>query len=248
MKKIVRVFCYGFCAVVLFFALIPSLIYGIWNLSVAAMLLFTIAFGSYVYFYNSIKAKWRKLINILWTLGGTVAVCLLTLMLHAAYFSPPAVANPPETVLILGAKIKGDQPSLMLSRRLTAAADYLHSNPHAVAVVSGGLGEGQTYTESAVMKQYLIQQGVEAKRIYEENASGNTSQNLKLCAKVIVQNNLDTNVVICTDGFHQFRASLFAKRNGLSPSAISSNTPWGLVPMYYVREWAGLVKAVVLGT
>ncbi|WP_312643032.1 YdcF family protein [Hydrogenoanaerobacterium sp.] len=248
MKKTATVFCYGFSAIVLLFALIPSMIYGIWNLSVAMMLLVSIVVSCYARFYRSIPPKWRRAIHLLFALGGTAVAALLTMMLHAAYFSLPNAADPPQTVLVLGAKIHEDQPSLMLSRRLMVAADYLQHNPNAVAVVSGGLGEGQTYTESAVMRQYLIDRGIAPERIFEENASTNTGENLALCAEVIVQNNLDTDVVICTDGFHQLRAAIFARRSGLSPSAISSKTPWGLLPMYYVREWAGLAKAVILGT
>lgn len=239
--------CYCFCAVLLFFILIPTLMYQIWNLTVFAMLFLCLAVFSYAFFYPRIPHKWRKLCNLLWLAGAVLVLGLVGVMLSAAYLNPPDETNPPQTVIVLGAKIVGDQPSLMLSRRLDAALGYLKQNPQATAVMCGGLGAEQAYTESTVMKQYLVARGIDSGRIFEESASVNTGENIAFAAEIIGQNGLDTRVVICTDGFHQLRAAIFAKRDGLAPSAISCNTPWGLVPIYYVREWVGLAKALLLG-
>lgn len=247
MTRFLKGVCYCFCAIVLFFVLIPTVMYRIWNLTVFAMLFLCIAVFSYVFFYQHIPCKWRKVCNLLWLAGAVMVLGVVGVMLSAAHLNPPDEANPPQTVIVLGAKIVGDQPSLMLSRRLDAALRYLEQHPQANAVVCGGLGTGQTYTESTVMKNYLVERGIGSERIFEENASVNTGENIAFAAAIIEQNRLDTRVVICTDGFHQLRAAIFAKSNGLVPSSISCKTPWGLVPMYYVREWVGLAKALLLG-
>ena len=113
--------------------------------------------------------------------------------------------------------------------------------------MTGGQGEGETYTESAVMKKWLTDNGLEAERILEENQARNTGENLKYSLQVLRQNELSEKVVIVTDSFHQLRASILAKQLGIEQiEAVNSDTPPLLIPMYTVREWFGLVKALVL--
>lgn len=246
MKKPMALLCYIFSGVLLFFALC-CLFFGIFNPAVAVLLLGGPALACYTRFFVRIPKKLRRVIHVLAVFAALCAAVLVGVMVKAAYFTPPDAQSPPQTVVVLGAQIHGNQPSIMLARRLDAALAYMNAHPEASAVVSGGRGDDEALSESAVMKLYLTERGIAPARVFEEAASVNTGENLAFSARVIAENSLSTNVVICTDGFHQLRAALFAKRGGLSPSAISSSTPWGLVPMYYVREWVGLAKAVFLG-
>ena len=45
-------------------------------------------------------------------------------------------------IIVLGAGLKGDTPSLALERRLEKAAEYMNKNGNAIAIVSGGQGKG----------------------------------------------------------------------------------------------------------
>ena len=113
--------------------------------------------------------------------------------------------------------------------------------------MTGGQGSGEDYAESTIMKNWLVENGLETNRILEENQARNTGENLKYSLKLLRQNNLSENVVIVTDSFHQLRASILAKQLGIEQiSAVNSKTPVSLIPMYTVREWFGLVKALVL--
>ena len=49
-------------------------------------------------------------------------------------------------LIVLGAAVYKDQPSLTLVRRLEGALDYLNAYPESVAIVSGGMGPGETVT------------------------------------------------------------------------------------------------------
>ena len=53
-------------------------------------------------------------------------------------------------------------------------------------------------------------------------------------------------VAIVTDGFHQLRASLIAKKQGLIPYSVSAHTPWFVYSAYYVRELYALVQEIIL--
>ena len=54
-------------------------------------------------------------------------------------------------------------------------------------------------------------------------------------------------IIIVTDGFHQYRASLLAKRAGLSSESESAKTNPLYVPTYWVREWMALFQLLVFG-
>ena len=57
----------------------------------------------------------------------------------------------PQFVVVLGAQIQGDQPSLTLKKRLDLALSYLNDHPQAKVIVSGAQGADEAYTEAYVM-------------------------------------------------------------------------------------------------
>ena len=73
--------------------------------------------------------------------------------------------------IILGAGTVGDKPSLTLKRRLDKALECLSSNDNLKVIVAGGKGKGKDFAESFVMKKYLIDNGIDERRIIEENKS-----------------------------------------------------------------------------
>ena len=155
--------------------------------------------------------------------------------------------SPAATVIVAGTQIHGLTPSLSLQRRLDAAIEYLNAYPDAPCIVSGGQGSGEDCSEAEAMAVYLMQQGIDESRIYQEDRSQNTSQNMLYSAELIRQHDLPEDVAIATEAFHQLRCQMFAEKNGLRPGAVASTTPWYLQQCYWWREIFGLAKAVVFG-
>ncbi len=153
----------------------------------------------------------------------------------------------PQTVVVLGCKVRGTVPSLMLTRRLNAAKEYLDANPAVFCVVTGGQGAGEDIPEGQAMKTWLVENGIDAHRIYVEDQSKDTQENLRFAAEILAQHDLGTDIVIVTDGFHEYRASLLAEQEGLHASAYSAHTRPLFVPTYWVREWMALFQLLVLG-
>lgn len=149
--------------------------------------------------------------------------------------------NKNATVIVLGCRVKGDRPSLMLKRRLDSAYDYLYRNPEADVIVSGGKGSDEIMSEAKCMKDYLCNKGISSEKIIMEDKSASTYENLKFSKSIIEKNNLCTDIVIVTDGYHQMRAEMIAKNAGYENiSNISAPTSLWLVPTYWVREWFGI--------
>lgn len=226
-------------------ALIPAGVYGIFNTGVWAFAALGVLILILPKLWDRIRLikPLRNIFLAVTLLGGIYVTLGSAVMINRAYFS-----EPPESgglaVVVLGSKINGDQPSLMLRRRLDEAYDYMLKNDSAVCVVTGGQGPDEIMPEAAAMRNYLIKRGAAPDRVLLEDTSTNTQQNLEFAAKLIPR---DYKVIIATDGFHQLRASVFAKAAGLdAPYALSSLTPWGLLPTYWMRELMGLPVAVVL--
>lgn len=152
----------------------------------------------------------------------------------------------PCTVVVLGCHVKGTKPSYMLARRLDAAYDYMIENPDVKCIVSGGKGSGEDISEADAMKLYLMDKGIDSERILKEGRSTNTLENISFSKEVLNENDLGSEIVIITDGFHQYRASLIAEKLELDSYSKSCYTRPELVPTYWVREWFALAKEIFL--
>lgn len=190
----------------------------------------------------------RKMVAIVWICIGLVAalgVVISSFMIAAAADKP---AGGDSTVIVLGARIHGDRPSRMLRERLDVAVDYLKENPEAKCIVSGGQGADEQYTEAHVMKAYLCEQGIAAERIYEEDRSTDTHENIDYSLAIIREENLSERVAIATQEFHQYRAATLARRAGLTDvSAVTTPSPFYLLLCYWVRECAAICRLWVFG-
>lgn len=192
--------------------------------------------------------KWLKAILISGvSVVLAVAAAVFTVMGLAAADRPRA-ENAPGTVVLLGCQVYNGRPSLMLQGRIEAAYDYLTAHPDAVCVTTGGLDRhGEPYTEGRCAARELIAMGIAPERVYAEERSFDTRENLQFAAAIIRDNGLDTHVVIASDNFHQYRGQLFARQAGLEAQSAGCFSPWFLGAGYACREvvgilavWAGL--------
>ena len=153
--------------------------------------------------------------------------------------------NAPEFVVVLGAQINGDQPSLTLKKRLDRAYEYMTGHPQATVFVSGGQGPDETQTEASVMAAYLERRGIASSRIVREEQASDTRENLIFSAELAQARGVDTgSVLIITSDFHMARAKYIARTLGMTPYGLTSDTwPWILKVNYELREVFAFVKA-----
>ncbi len=152
-----------------------------------------------------------------------------------------------DSVIVLGAGLKGETPTLVLKERLDYAIDYLNRNTDAVAIVSGGQGFGETITEAEGMKRYLMSHNISESRIIKEEKSTSTYENMIFSKKLYeetIGKKLDK-IMIITNDFHMFRSKHLAKRAGLEPYGISSRTPWYIYPNVLLREYLAVFKSYI---
>lgn len=251
----VRLLCAGIlCAVALVFFVSP-LLFGVRHAGCYAGI--TICTLAAVFFLCNRPLS--PLLGRIWTnTHGRVVLCIVAgflsvCVLFAAVTSIQmvrAIRHVPKaesTVVVLGCKVRGTEPSLMLQRRLDAAYDYLNAHPDVPVIVCGGQGADEEISEAQCMAEYLEGKGIAPERITRENTSASTRENLTNAKEILTQQERDPYVTIITDGFHQLRAACIAKDVGLGCDAVSARTPWYLVPSYWVREWLGMADFLIFG-
>ena len=205
-------------------------------------------------FWNKFKSICKKIssrklgkcilviITSLVTIGASYVVVISGFMIAAALKAP----NENSTVVVLGCKVNGKNPSLMLSKRLEAAYEYLNENKNAVCIVSGGKGSNEEISEAQCMYNYLTEKGIASDRIIMEDKSTDTNENMKYSVQYI--SDFSSPVGIATNNFHIFRSKLLAKGQGLTHvSGIASGSDDVLFVNYMVREAIGIVKDFVCG-
>jgi len=143
-------------------------------------------------------------------------------------------------IIILGARVKGEIPSLALQYRIDAAADYMKKNKETIAIASGGQGPGEDITEAEAIKRGLLSLGISSNRVILEDRSTDTVENITFSNKLI-PDHLKTGLLVTND-FHLYRAKSIAKDQGLDLQGIPAKTPAVAIPKSYSREYLAITK------
>ena len=99
----------------------------------------------------------------------------------------------------------------------------LKANPAAVAVLSGGQGEGEDISEAECMGRYLKSKGVNEGRMLLEDRSTSTLENLTFSKQAIEQAGGDpSRVAIVSSSYHLYRACRMASALGMEAEGLRS--------------------------
>ena len=189
-------------------------------------------------------AAWCELALIAALLLGFSLFTVLETMVVRGSFADESDA-PVSAVIVLGAGVNGETPSLTLRTRIDAAAAYLEEHPDVPVVLSGGQGPGEAITEA------LVRRGVDESRLYPEERSTSTQENLRYSRAILEELGVDPaqRVAIVTSDFHLCRARLMW---GGDTAAVPAHLPSALyfqclTVNYFIREAFGLAAYFVYG-
>ena len=200
-------------------------------------------------FKRLVKWLWERIFGkiTLIIIGGLTAlimgICVFFTINMALHAEIPLEKT--EAVIILGCQVRGETPSQMLKRRIDAAIETLNENPEAVCVMSGGKGNGEDISEAECMRRYLTKAGIDEARLYAEDKSTSTRENIAFSAEILEKLGIFENIMLVTNEFHQYRAYIYACRAGLKTGAHSAKTPLRNLLNYGLRENAALFAACV---
>ena len=214
---------------------------------------FIMAVGMFIAFFGLTYAKVSDakidrllLRSRLFLLGGLLIgvisfVWIETLVLQAA--RPDSVVNAKYAV-VLGAGLRGDQPSQTLKNRLDKGVEYLRENPEAKIVAAGGVGAAATLSEAEVMKRYLTAQGIAETRVLLEDKSRTTDENLKFTkALIIAREGMPAHsIVVITSDYHLYRAKKIAAKYYPQVQGLAAESALMLKINYAIREYFAVIK------
>lgn len=150
-----------------------------------------------------------------------------------------------QTVVTLGCKVNGNKPSRQLRQRLDATVEFMKKYPEAKCIVTGGQGENEIVAESQAMEEYLVEHGIEKSRIFQENKSTNTEENIKFSEEVAKKNDLSSEFIIITEDYHEYRANKYAKELNIKSEGYPAKTERWLWLSYWFREMFAFMRDIV---
>lgn len=196
----------------------------------------------------SFKKAYQFFFSKKWIKIPFIIVSLLFLIVEGSIILNGISLNTPRDVdylVVLGARIRGETPSLTLKYRLDKAYTYLIDNPSTMVIVSGGQGRGETITEAEAMKRYLLQKGIKEERILLEPRARDTDENLSYAFSIMDKQKENASSLVVTSSFHVLRSKMIAKDLGRQVGGIGSKTLPYLIPTYYLREFFAVVEEFI---
>ena len=153
-------------------------------------------------------------------------------------------------MVVLGAKVNPDGPSVSLWDRICGAYTYLEEHPQVIAIVSGGQGSDEPITEAECMYRELVALGIDPRRIWVEDEATSTWENMQFTLNLIEEKTgwRPQKLGVLSSEYHLFRASLFAKACNVEFVGIPARTSrWGQRINHFMREVAGVWHYLLLG-
>ena len=196
--------------------------------------------------YNPVK-RLRRLFTLLLAVGLLVVGVTEYFIIRASRGDPDAQV---EYMVVLGAKVREDGPSVSLWDRIYAAADYMQAHPEVICVVSGGQGPDEHQTEASAMFDELVKLGIDPSRIWQEDRATSTWENLNFSLNLIEEKTgaRPEKIGVVSSEYHLFRASLFAKANDVDFVGIPAATSRLSQKInHFMREVAGVWHYLILG-
>lgn len=126
-----------------------------------------------------------------------------------------------DAIVVLGAAQYAGRPSPVLKARLDHAVELWKRGYAQWFVVTGGTGSGDTTSEAAVSRRYVMRQGVPEPAILSETVGRSTDASITGVASLMRERHLHTAILV-SDPFHSLRIHILARHYGID--AVTSPT------------------------
>jgi uncharacterized SAM-binding protein YcdF (DUF218 family) len=127
-------------------------------------------------------------------------------------------ARPADAIVVFGAAEYNGAPSPVFQARLDHAFDLEQRGLAPLVITTGGSGGDPRFTEGAVGRDYLIQQGVAADKIIADTRSETTYENAQAVERILGQRHARDCIAV-SDGFHLYRIKMLLRSLGITAYA-----------------------------
>lgn len=145
---------------------------------------------------------------------GTVCVCA----------AKERTAQPSDCIIVLGARVwPSGQMSSTLQYRCESALQAWKDGVAQNIIVTGGKGSDEPMSEASAMRAYFLDSGVPEERVFAEETSVNTIENLANAKKIMDTQGWNRAAVVSSD-YHVQRALWIARDTGIDACAVAAKS------------------------
>ena len=174
--------------------------------------------------FSSMRRRPRPVApRIALVLIGVLLTVWLTSAAGVVFWSHRDEAEPADAIVVLGAAQYVGRPSPVLRARLDHALDLWRRGLAPRLILTGGTGVGDTTSEAAVGRRYVMRRGVPEQAVITENRGKTTRESMRAVA-AFMRTQSDSTVILVSDPFHMLRLSVLARRLGLVPYTSPTRT------------------------
>jgi uncharacterized SAM-binding protein YcdF (DUF218 family) len=144
-------------------------------------------------------------------MAGAWLVCVLLVLISGAQDQ----ARRADAIVVLGAAQYVGRPSPVLRARLDHAVELWRRSLSPHVILTGGIGSGDTTSEAAVGRRYLLKQGVPDSAMLLEDHGRSTRESMAAVAEMMRGRGM-SDAILVSDPFHMLRLRLLARLHGVT--------------------------------
>jgi uncharacterized SAM-binding protein YcdF (DUF218 family) len=166
----------------------------------------------------------------------------ISLLIEVARHLYADTSKKSDAIFVLGAgtHFKTGAINPCLKARVNEGIKLYKDKKAPVMIFSGGVDRGEKKSEAEVMLDLAKEAGIDPSHVLLENKSTSTYENFLFGKKLMKKQGIDS-IIIVTDPYHIFRASLVAQKLGINftvaPASESTCwTKWKFLSRYFLKE------------
>ena len=167
----------------------------------------------------------KKTIKIIIFLVIIITIIVIGINIYVVFKSKSKIKdiekidyNNIDCIFVLGAGIRGNNPSPMLEDRLLTSIDLYNDNIANKIIVSGDHGTVD-YDEVNVMKKYLTDQGIPSESIFMDHAGFSTYDSIYRAKEIFEAKK----IIVVTQEYHLYRALYIAQKMNIDAYGVVAN-------------------------
>ncbi len=151
-------------------------------------------------------------------------------------------SNDGDFILIHGCHT-GMHVSPILKNRVDKALEiYRNGGEKAMFALSGGKGSDEPVSEACAMHDYLLENGVPQKKMFLEDESTTTLENIMIVREMTSPGLKDPLYILVSDDYHVLRASIYARKLDMRVKTIGAKTKYYYWFYGTIREFLAIVR------
>src|SRR3989338_5590932 len=145
----------------------------------------------------------KRMVTGIWCLGFSTLI-FTALVANVYWHGSVSNIQKVDAIIVLGAAQWNEKPSPIFQARLDHTRELYDAGYAHFIIITGGKAPHHTLSDSSIGKEYLMQYGISADRIFTEELSRTTLQNLIFAQEIMEAPTFQSALLVSHD-FHMMR-------------------------------------------